>query len=422
MKSPLNKQLEITFVGVKQDYSAHIASGGLRAQYPGIDLVTIESINQSCYAIESGYMIPATDSFGGKYIQLNGTTGAWFYVHLSNFNGAARYVSEGELIGSCGESGYSFGAHLHLGLMINGRYVDPEPYIKQFFSSPIFSSPIIINNPNMNTVIVKSGWGISNVAKEAGMNDWYTENAWQQIAQFNSYSRWEDLQAEFESGSIVGKILIIKANNNTSIPQIDDTKQVKDLTDKITKLEAEKIKIEADAKTKENELMALNLQKETARQVEVEKLLFGLNSEKKSLNEQLNKVALELKTIEESSVYLPNTDIISEVIVTAITQEVKVSGIIGKYHAFIDKYFKSDYARSLFKYDWFLIIAIVIGAFLSLSESYTGNNQFIIGLVSLLTGIAGQILKYLATNYDRNRDGKLDQKDSILLQINKLPE
>ena len=72
----------------------------------------------------------------------NGTT--FIYGHLSEFtvkNG--QYVKVGDLIGYSGNTGFTTGAHLHFGVKIGDKYIDPSPYID------------FIQNMNNPTLIAK---------------------------------------------------------------------------------------------------------------------------------------------------------------------------------------------------------------------------------------------------------------------------
>jgi murein DD-endopeptidase MepM/ murein hydrolase activator NlpD len=41
------------------------------------------------------------------------------------------YVTQGTKLGEVGNTGYSFGAHLHFGLMINGSWVNPMNHLSK---------------------------------------------------------------------------------------------------------------------------------------------------------------------------------------------------------------------------------------------------------------------------------------------------
>lgn len=52
------------------------------------------------------------------------------YGHLNDFavkNG--QHVQPGDLLGHAGNTGHSFGNHLHFGLKEDGHFIDPSPYI-----------------------------------------------------------------------------------------------------------------------------------------------------------------------------------------------------------------------------------------------------------------------------------------------------
>jgi hypothetical protein len=53
------------------------------------------------------------------------------YGHLNDFsvkNG--QHVQAGDLLGHAGNTGHSFGNHLHFGLKENGKFIDPSQYIE----------------------------------------------------------------------------------------------------------------------------------------------------------------------------------------------------------------------------------------------------------------------------------------------------
>lgn len=64
------------------------------------------------------------------------------YMHLSEVNvSEGQTVAPGQLIGSMGSTGKSTGPHLHLELLIDGRQVDPEPYIRGPQATPEQRTP-----------------------------------------------------------------------------------------------------------------------------------------------------------------------------------------------------------------------------------------------------------------------------------------
>ncbi|MDO5733368.1 MAG: peptidoglycan DD-metalloendopeptidase family protein, partial [Eubacteriales bacterium] len=67
----------------------------------------------------------------GNYIDIQHPNG-WVtrYGHLMNVNvSVGQQVSAGEMIGGCGSTGASTGPHLHFEIIIDGRQVDPVPYL-----------------------------------------------------------------------------------------------------------------------------------------------------------------------------------------------------------------------------------------------------------------------------------------------------
>jgi hypothetical protein len=53
------------------------------------------------------------------------------YGHLNDFSVKdGQHVQAGDLLGHAGNTGHSFGNHLHFGLKENGHFIDPSPYIE----------------------------------------------------------------------------------------------------------------------------------------------------------------------------------------------------------------------------------------------------------------------------------------------------
>ena len=62
------------------------------------------------------------------------------YAHMSRFAdgvGPGSQVRKGDVIGYVGASGRSTGAHLHFSVIINGQFVDPQPYVSERAGSNI---------------------------------------------------------------------------------------------------------------------------------------------------------------------------------------------------------------------------------------------------------------------------------------------
>ena len=71
--------------------------------------------------------------YGNLVVVNHGNGVLTYYAHLSGYNcSAGQSVSQGDVIGYAGNTGYSFGAHLHFGIMINGNWVDPVLYVTRY--------------------------------------------------------------------------------------------------------------------------------------------------------------------------------------------------------------------------------------------------------------------------------------------------
>ncbi|MGN1315616.1 MAG: murein hydrolase activator EnvC family protein [Acutalibacteraceae bacterium] len=97
-------------------------AGTYGAQVIAVKEGTVEVANKSGYG--GGY---------GLYVVINHGEGVKsYYAHLSSVSvNVGDYVTQGKVIGNAGNTGYSFGAHLHFGLMINGGWVNPMNYLSK---------------------------------------------------------------------------------------------------------------------------------------------------------------------------------------------------------------------------------------------------------------------------------------------------
>lgn len=70
------------------------------------------------------------DSYGNYVLINHGNGVATLYAHMSQrASSVGQYVSKGEVIGYVGNTGFSFGSHLHFEYRINGERVDAELYV-----------------------------------------------------------------------------------------------------------------------------------------------------------------------------------------------------------------------------------------------------------------------------------------------------
>ena len=84
------------------------------------------------YACASGTVTKAT--FGtayGYHVVINHGNGlSSLYGHMCRYVvSPGQYVTQGEVIGYVGSTGWSTGPHLHLTMYYNGALVDPRPFL-----------------------------------------------------------------------------------------------------------------------------------------------------------------------------------------------------------------------------------------------------------------------------------------------------
>jgi LysM repeat protein len=94
----------------------------------GIDIAGTEG--SPVYAADSGVVTLATGGWNGGYGNVimidHGNGYATLYGHLSQINvGVCQSVGAGQTIGAIGNTGNSFGAHLHFEVRENGGFVNP---------------------------------------------------------------------------------------------------------------------------------------------------------------------------------------------------------------------------------------------------------------------------------------------------------
>lgn len=84
-------------------------------------------------SIEKGKVIATGyGTKSGYYVKIQHELGVSYYCHLKEGSIKVKkdqYVSKAQVIGTMGSSGNSTGPHLHLGIFINGKHVDPYPYL-----------------------------------------------------------------------------------------------------------------------------------------------------------------------------------------------------------------------------------------------------------------------------------------------------
>ena len=96
----------------------------------GIDIGA--SYGDPIYAAASGTVwIAGWSDSAGNWVVINHGGGVLsVYMHASAlYVSSGQYVSAGQTIAAVGNTGYSFGAHLHFGVTVGGDYVNPLYYV-----------------------------------------------------------------------------------------------------------------------------------------------------------------------------------------------------------------------------------------------------------------------------------------------------
>ncbi len=98
----------------------------------GIDIVKPNCAGECIVASAAGEVITAgwSDSFGNYVVIDHGNQVSTLYAHCSSLAvSAGDIVSQGQAVGYIGNTGDSYGAHLHFEVRINGMRTDPLGYV-----------------------------------------------------------------------------------------------------------------------------------------------------------------------------------------------------------------------------------------------------------------------------------------------------
>lgn len=109
------------------DYFGWRILNGKGNYHNGIDFPAAEGT--PIISVTGGYAVMLSGGTLGNYVavdtEINGTYYRLVYGHMSAFAGVAGEIMPGTVIGYVGNTGYSFGAHLHLGVWVGNSSVDP---------------------------------------------------------------------------------------------------------------------------------------------------------------------------------------------------------------------------------------------------------------------------------------------------------
>lgn len=125
--SPTGTSVFDEYFAWDEDFGERIGSVG--SQYhQGLDFNDTVGAGSPLYSIQNGTVSSAgwNSGYGNQVIIDFGNGIAASYSHMDTIAvSKGQAVSLGQFIGTVGNTGASYGAHLHFGLLINGQYVDP---------------------------------------------------------------------------------------------------------------------------------------------------------------------------------------------------------------------------------------------------------------------------------------------------------
>ncbi|MSU44853.1 M23 family metallopeptidase [Candidatus Nomurabacteria bacterium] len=120
-------------ISVTSDYGYSRKTGEYSIPHKGVDYRASEGTE--IMAINRGVVrITTTLRNHGKTIVIDHGQGVMsFYLHLSKIKvKVGDVVKLGQIIGLSGQTGYTLGAHLHLGVRINNIAIDPVKFLELF--------------------------------------------------------------------------------------------------------------------------------------------------------------------------------------------------------------------------------------------------------------------------------------------------
>lgn len=345
------------------------------------------------------------------------------YWHLQTVNVyLGQEVSKGQKIGYSGRTGEATGFHLHFGISVNGVYLNPRNFV-DFNSNNS-------NNSNMeNFITVQGGWGLSHVALAAGYADYYAPSAWERIYNLNQGFRgsqnWEQLNARIGAGD---QLRVREDSKPTPTPESNLEAVKKEMQAKFDKEKQDLIikhQQEIDALNEADELE--KKQYEEKLKELTEKYNAGeLKSQADiaAAQTRINELQKQIDARKEIKLSIAGLDV-NELGLHILNLAIEQKGIKAKWHAFVDRIFPSEggldtFLRGVLKFDiaW-IIYFIVTGlvSVLTVFQAYLSDEQkILIVILSAILGFLGTVVKYLTTNVDKNKDGKIDLMDTEFLK------
>lgn len=250
--------------------------------------------------------------------------------------------------------------------------------------------PLPINNTTMqNTVTVQSGWGISHVAKAAGYTDYASESRWNYIASLNGYASYKLMHLS------PGQVIKVRVSTS-ELPKVPS---------EIEKYKEEIQKLEQEHEKEKERLMTKIREQQDSNEKEIQELQERIQG--------LIAAQEELKKDEEEVIRLIDPSFqVEDLFADILNEEQKTGGLIEKWGQIIDSRIGNRILRSILKYDIFVMLGAGLAAAIAFIPSL-GVNAYI---ATLLTTLAGIVIKLLIPVYDTNKDGSLTIDDTLILK------
>lgn len=110
---------------------------GKKNWHTGVDISGANILGKNIVAANAGTVIKAVTTYTpkkgyGKYVMIDHGGGyTTMYAHCTSLSvKVGQVVKRGQVVAQVGSTGNSTGPHLHFGIYINGKEVDPLPYIQ----------------------------------------------------------------------------------------------------------------------------------------------------------------------------------------------------------------------------------------------------------------------------------------------------
>jgi len=405
---------------------------GLLQHHNGIDTSSPENtkVEDAEPSTSEGVINNWTDSLGGNIASVTyRRLKKRLQIHHNNSfrsnSGDKSFL--GMLISLTGKTGNVTGPHAHWELH-EGADIQPNGVIpKDKKGKPIDPTPFIFQGPqptmpqdqtSSKFVTVQDGWGLSNVAKAAGLPNPGSPDTWAYVYHLNPGYRgatdWDSLNKRMGSGDI----LRVRPDDQTPAPPQPVDQRDQKIIDLQTKLaaanEAARLANEA-AKLTESEMNAKLAEEREIQQAQIN------DAEIKHQQEVLNMKG-RLAEIEKG-MNIDVTESIRKIEEKTGIFKLILGSIITKWGDLVDRYFSgTDYLglpgwfiRGQLKYNApvvFFGIVTYLSTRIPLHLVGVEWNPAIESALGIFSAGIGFVAKDIASQfYDTNKDGKIDLDD-----------